>query len=117
MDTINIYRKILTIFFEERAAIQNEQDNGLQAQLLINEAKTNFLLLKMGWKNKLFVHTVTFHMELKEGKVWIYENKTDVDLTGVLVDRGVDGRDVVLGYLSPALRALQRFDDVSSVEA
>ena len=115
MDRINNYQKILNIFFKEREAIQNDQKNGLNAHLTINEAKTDFLLLKTGWANKLFVHTITFHIELKDDKVWIYENKTDIDLAKVLTDKGVAKEDIVLGYLSPALRQLSGYGQSTSI--
>ena len=109
MDNIKNYQKILSVFFRERVVIQNDQQSGLKAHLIINESKTDFLLIKTGWANKLFVHTISFHIEIKEGKVWIYENKTDIDLAKILTERGISKEDIVLGYLSPALRQLSEY--------
>jgi len=50
------------------------------------------------------VHTVTFHIEIKEDKVWVYENKTDIDLAKILVEMGIAKEDIELGYLPPILR-------------
>lgn len=109
MDRIKKYQKILEKFFVEQAAIQDRQNNGLKAHLSINKAKTDFILIKMGWRGKLFVHTVTFHIEIKNGQVWIYENKIDIDLPKILVDAGVAKEDIVLGFLSPTLRAYTEY--------
>ena len=62
MDRIKKYSKILQTFFEDRKQIQNRQSSGLEGHLLINGPKTDFVLLKMGWVQKLFVHTVVFHL-------------------------------------------------------
>lgn len=114
MDRIKKYQRILELFFIERAAIQDRQKSGLSAHLLINEARTDFLLLKIGWAKKMFVHTVTFHMLIKDQKIWIYENKTDVDVAQLLVENGVAKADIVLGYLSSELRQLSEYGAASS---
>lgn len=111
MEKLKKYQQILTTFFTERAAIQDAQRNGLKAHLVINNDNTDFVLLKMGWKDKLFVHTVTFHIEIKEGKAWIYENKTDIDLAKILVDMGIAKEDIELGYLPPILRQYAEYGE------
>ncbi|MEM6320215.1 MAG: element excision factor XisI family protein [Bacteroidota bacterium] len=109
MDTLKNYQQLLSKFFKERLDIQNSQASGLKGHLTINESKTDFLLLKMGWVNQLFVHAIVFHVEIKNGKVWIYEDKTDIDVPQILVDSGVNKKDIVLGYLSPKLRSFSEY--------
>ncbi len=43
------------------------------------------------------------HIEIKEGKAWIYENKTDIDLARILVEMGIAKEDIELDYLPPIL--------------
>jgi len=109
MDKLKKYGKILQNFFEERKQIQNRQASGLKGHLFINEQKTDFILIKMGWRQKLFVHAVTFHLEIKNNKIWIYEDKTDIDVAKILVDKGVLKKDIVLGFLSPTLRGFSDY--------
>lgn len=109
MDKIEKYQRLLREFFIEQAAIQDRQNNGLKAHLVVNGSKTDFLLLKMGWRSNMFVHAVTFHIEIKREQVWIYENKVDIDLPGILVKAGVAKKDIVLGFLSPTLRTYTEY--------
>ena len=109
MDRVKKYQQILEHFFKERAAIQDRQTSGLKSHLLVNEQQTDFVLLKMGWKKKLFVHAVVFHIEIKEKKIWIYEDKTDIDVAKVLVEAGILKEDIVLGFLSPTLREFSEY--------
>ena len=104
MDRLKKYNKILQFFFTEKAAIQNRQKSGLKAHLVINKHQTDFVLLKMGWVQKLFVHTVVFHIEIKNSKIWIYEDKTAIDVAKILIEKGVEKKDIVLGFLFPTLR-------------
>jgi len=109
MDRIKKYSKILQNFFEKREQIQNRQSNGLKGHLLINGSKTDFILIKMGWRQKLFVHAVVFHLTIKNNKIWIYENKIDIDVAKILVEKGVAKKDIVLGFLSPTLRGFSDY--------
>ncbi|MFK7981007.1 MAG: element excision factor XisI family protein [Saprospiraceae bacterium] len=109
MDKLKKYSKILQFFFEDRQAIQNRQASGLKAHLLINRQKTDFILLKMGWMQKLFIHAVVFHLEIKNNKIWIYEDKTDIDVANILVEKGIAKKDIVLGFLSPTLREFSEY--------
>lgn len=42
---------------------------------------------------------ITFHIEIKEEKAWIYENKTNIDLARILEEMGIAKEDIELGYL------------------
>ena len=109
MDKLKKYQDILNSFFQERAAIQNRQPSGLKSHLLINGEKTDFALLKMGWKDKLFIHTIVFHLEIKKEKIWIYSDKMDIEVAEILVAAGVKKEDIVLAFLSPTLRSFSDY--------
>ena len=104
MDRIKKYQTILETFFEKRIDIQKRQKNQLRAHLVVNANKTDFVLLTIGWVGKKYIHTVTFHFEIKNEKIWIWEDKTDIDAPAQLVEAGVAKADIVLGFLSPLLR-------------
>lgn len=109
MDKLKKYSKTLHNFFEDRKSIQNRQASGLKAHLLINSQKTDFILVKTGWRQKLFVHAIVFHLEIKNNKIWIYEDKTDIDVASILVKEGIAKKDIVLGFLSPTLREFSEY--------
>ena len=109
MDRLKKYQLILEKFFNKRFKIQDRQAQDIRAHLLINEQKTDFILIEMGWLKKLFVHTVVFHIEIKNNKIWIYEDKTDIDVANILVQAGIEKSNIVLGFLSPTLREFSEY--------
>ncbi len=109
MDKLKQYQNILQNFFQERAAIQNRQASGLKAHLIINGEQTDFALLKMGWKAGRYVHTVAFHIAIKDEKIWIYSDKIDIDVAAILTKAGVAKVDIVLAFLSPKLREISDY--------
>ncbi|MHC5829213.1 MAG: element excision factor XisI family protein [Nostoc sp.] len=41
---------------------------------------------------------------MKDDKVWIQNDNTEVGIANELVDRGIPKKDIVLGYKAPYLR-------------
>jgi XisI protein len=52
---------------------------------------------------KRIYHT-TMHFDIKDGKIWIQQNMTDVDVGQELVDLGVPKEDIILGLQPPYKR-------------
>jgi hypothetical protein len=44
------------------------------------------------------------HLDLREGKVWIQRNQTEVDIEAELMRSGIPQVDVVRGLIPPELR-------------
>ncbi len=44
------------------------------------------------------------HLDIKDGKIWIQHNMTEVDLGQELVNRGVPAEDIILGLQPPYKR-------------
>lgn len=97
-----IIRKELESY--EKMRIANAPD--VRFHLVVSEGQNEFLLLSFGWKGKQYRHTVNFHLEVKGGKVWIHQNKTDIEIEKDLIDAGIDQSDIVIGLLPKHLREM-----------
>jgi XisI protein len=49
------------------------------------------------------------HVDLIDGKVWIQENMTDLDIAEVLVQEGIQPSQIVLGSYSRSQRQLGNY--------
>jgi hypothetical protein len=49
------------------------------------------------------------HMEIRDEKIWIQRNMTDVDFAEELVEMGVPRTDIVLGFHSPFKRQFSKY--------
>lgn len=69
----------------------------------------HFLLLFYGWTDQGHLHSVPIHMEIRDNKVWIQENLTEIEIDDDLVALGIPKSDIVLGVLPPEYRAFSEF--------
>ncbi len=98
------YRDIILQTLREYAEMYNRQRDGLEAKVIIDEEGGHFQLLNMGWRGDDYQFYVIFHFEVKDGKIWVQENRTDILIAKELVEKGVSPKDIVLGLQYPELR-------------
>ncbi|MCU0348900.1 MAG: XisI protein, partial [Saprospiraceae bacterium] len=55
------------------------------------------------------VYYIVFQMDIKDGKIWVQQDTTDVPIVQRLLDAGVPKSDIVLGFHAPYKRALAGF--------
>jgi XisI protein len=66
-----------------------------------------YQLLDIGWDHlgrRVFQPIV--HVDLVDGKVWIQENMTDLDIVKVFMQAGIKSSQIVLGFYSRSQREL-----------
>jgi hypothetical protein len=75
-------------------------------EVLLDEAKGQYLLYKDGWRGMHRMYGSLAHIEVKpDGKVWLHHDGTDLAIGQILLDKGVAKEDLVLGFQAPAKRA------------
>ena len=55
----------------------------------------------VGWNGLKRVYHSIMHFDIKDGKICIQQNMTDVDLAQELLDLGIEKGDIVLGLQPP----------------
>ena len=107
MDKIAHYRAIVQQLMTEYAnyGSGSPSDRTVEQELIWDEKNDRYLLLTLGWKNNNHrIYNCFIHLEIRDGKVWIQRNMTDVDLAEELVAQGIAKQDIVLGLHSPFKR-------------
>jgi hypothetical protein len=66
-------------------------------------------VLEVGWKGGKRVHGSVIHIDIREGKVWIEHNATDIRIGEDLVAAGIPRQDIVLGFQPPEMRPFTKF--------
>jgi hypothetical protein len=105
MATMKNYEDIVIQTLEEYAEMFNQQRDGLEATVIIDREGKHYQLLNSGWRKDEYQFYVIFHFDIKDGKVWLQENRTDVLIAQELSDKGIPKKDIVLGLQFPELRA------------
>ncbi|MCO6479331.1 MAG: XisI protein [Phaeodactylibacter sp.] len=105
MDKIARYKKIISEELTHQSDNKASDMPDIYNQLIIGKDGNQFVLFVMGWHRKEYIHNVAFHIEVREEKVWIHEDKTDVGIARVFVNKGIPEKDIVLGFARPYSRA------------
>jgi hypothetical protein len=100
MDRIEEYRRIVCDFLEEFAT------NDVQAQLIFDLVRDRYLVMHNEWRNEYRIYGCAMQLDIIEGKIWIQHNSTEIFIDRELIQRGVDHKDIILGFRSPSVRKL-----------
>lgn len=108
MDKMTKYQNIIISFIEEQAS-QKLSMEGVENQILADKDRNHFQLVSVGWHKRQYYHHVVFHFDIKDGKIWIQRNDTEVMVADELIGRGVAREDIVLGFQPPYARPYTGF--------
>lgn len=67
-------------------------------QLLTDEKHDKYQLLAIGWDKSERIYYVIFHADIIGEKIWIQEDNTEDGFANLLLEKGVDKKDIVLAY-------------------
>jgi hypothetical protein len=98
METLATYQAIVIDFLEAYAKVSYANAPGLEQQVIADTQRNHFELVSIGWHKGRFVHEVVFHFDIKESKIWIQQNETDIRVSKELIARGVNASDIIVGF-------------------
>lgn len=106
MDHVSAVRQIL-----ERVAghLKRIPKPGVETVLSSDAGEGVFALLRIGWHAGKRVSNVVILARVRDGKVWIEDDNTDLCFADELMRAGVPASDIVLGFQPPDRRHLTAF--------
>jgi hypothetical protein len=112
MDRVAIARAALNDIVRRVAAyFDGSRTRGVETLVVTDAEHDQYGLFRFGWQegtHKRVANTL-FLARIKDGKVWIEENNTDLSLADELVRAGVPREDIVLAFHPPEMRHLTDF--------
>ena len=112
MDKIEQYKEIIKTELKNWEGYHNSDMPNIEYQLIIDQNQEQFILLSVGWHNESYIHNWLFHLQLKDGQVWIHEDMTDAGIAKLLQEKGVPKSDIVLGFVDPLLRENIKLEEI-----
>jgi hypothetical protein len=112
MDKLKKYRRHIQELLEKLGQAKMlgvEKAEEFETQVICDTKNDHYQLLHLGWQNQKRTFGVSIHIDIKNDKIWIQQNSTDIDIAGELVKRGVPTTDIVLGLQSPSVRKYTEF--------
>ena len=105
MDKLTRYRAIIRHELQGYADWLTRPDGRVRSEIVFDPALDHFELVYHGWDGNKRVHSVPFHLDIIDGKIWIQHDGTDRPIAVELERAGVPKEDIVLGFQSAERRS------------
>ncbi|AFZ60007.1 XisI protein [Anabaena cylindrica FACHB-243] len=108
MENIEQYRTYIQKLLTEYAQ-GSPSDDEVETQLIFDKERDHYQVVYAGWKNRRPMYGCVLHLDIKNGKIWIQYNGTEIDIANELVKLGVPKEDIVLAFHEPLVRQYTGF--------
>jgi XisI protein len=108
MDTINRYREAIQKLLADyvKVPIANGE---IELQAVFDTQRDHYQVMNVGWDGHRRVHGCVLHLDIKDGKVWVQHNMTEMPIAQELMALGVAKEDIVLGFQAEYMREYTGF--------
>ena len=108
MDRINLYRSSIKTFLEGYVNSRNNQAE-TEIEAIFDLERDRYLVLDIGWNGTQRIHHCIFHFDIRDGKIWLQENNTDIEVDQELEEMGIIKSEIVVGFHHPSVREYSDF--------
>jgi hypothetical protein len=105
MDTLNSYRDKV----KQLLALIAPSSDEIESQIITDTEHDHYQLTQVGWKNNRRIYGCVLHLDIKEQKIWIQHNGTELDIAQELVKLSIPKQHIVIGFQSPFKRQFTEF--------
>lgn len=102
MDKLDHYRASVQTLLERHSQFKT-QNKDVENELFFDTVRDRYQLMRVGWCDLSRIYHTVLHFDIKDGKIWLQQNTTDIDVGQELVEMGIPKEDIVLG-LHPAYK-------------
>lgn len=102
MDKLAYYREIIQQILEDYS--DRRSDENVESQAIFDLKRDHYQVVNVGWQNGKRIYGCVLHLDIKNEKIWLQYNGTEIDIAQKLVNLGVPHSDIVLGFQAPYRR-------------
>jgi XisI protein len=103
MDKLENYREIIQRILSEYASVPYAYVD-IKSEPIFDRDRDSYLLVNVGWNKGRRMHGCLVHIDIINGKIWIYRDGTDDGIATDLEREGISKSDIVLAFHEPELR-------------
>jgi hypothetical protein len=81
----------------------------VEVETIFDIERDHYQLVSVGWNGQQRVYGCVLHLDIKNGKIWVQHDGTEIGITNELVALGVPKEDIVLGFHAPYKRQYTGF--------
>lgn len=108
MDRIDEYRQYIQELLGEYATHPSLNPT-LEREFVCDPQNDRYLVVNLGWSQYRRIYGCSIHVDIKDEKIWIQHNMTELDVAEELLKKGVPRENIVLGFHSPKMRQYTEF--------
>lgn len=101
MDKVERYREIIRQVLTDYAQRMSRLTS-VQLLPVCDPTHDQYLLVSLGWQNRRREHAIVFHAQLRNGQLFIEEDRTEEGLGKLLAEAGVADEDIRPVWSNPA---------------
>lgn len=103
LEKVQIYRALSEQLLNQYATYKPSHGD-IEVQSVFDTERDHYQVVVIGWDKKERVYGCSIHLDIKDEKIWIQVNNTELDVGQALVEMGVPREDIVIGFQPPYLR-------------
>ena len=111
MDKIEHYRQAIQEIICDLGKLMPSTDE-VETQYIFDTERDHYQLFQVGWEEFEWTHACILHIDIKNQKIWIQHNGTEIDIAQQLLDKGIEKNNIVLGFHAPYKRKYTEFAEV-----
>lgn len=108
MERIEEYRTYIQQLLSDYAK-GSPSDDEVETELIFDKERDHYQVVYTGWKNRQPMYGCVLHLDIKNGKIWIQHDGTEIGIANELVKWGVPKEDIVLAFHEPFVRQYTGF--------
>jgi hypothetical protein len=81
----------------------------VEVEPIFDTEHDHYQIISIGWNNQQRIYSPMMHLEIKNEKIWIQQNTTEIDLVLELIEMDVPKQDIVLGFDTPKMHQSSGF--------
>ena len=103
MDNLEFYRSEIQSLLTAYAAVPIANGT-IDCYTVFDTKQDHYQVMNVGWDGYRRVYGCVLHIDIKQEKIWIEQNMTEMRIAQELLKQGVSKEDIVLGFQSPEIR-------------
>jgi hypothetical protein len=108
MEKVEMYRQHVRQLLTKYANYQPSGEE-IEVELIFDTERDRYQILEIGWDKYDRIYNCVMHLDIKNEKIWIQRNMTDIKIAEELVAMGVLKQDIVLGLQPPYKRQYTQY--------
>ncbi len=108
MERIEKYRAAIKTLLKRYANIGSSPGE-VEVQVIMDTEHDHYQMVHVGWQNKRCVYGCVVHIDIKDNKIWIQHDGTEIGMANELVALGIPKENIVLGFHAPYKRQYTDF--------